>query len=179
MINHPSWKEGDKIPRIQYELDAFYLIRPAKQHVEKSQYDDLFVVKVTGLPEYISTGSKKKKRSKKSALDNLPPMMQFYRSFDPCENPKARTYLPVWKDAQKNEVWDDKIDPVNIKSHSKHIPWCIQTHPRGVLDIPFDLIEREIPAKIWRELERSGVSLSLVGAPPPGRSRRGKITTDK
>ena len=155
-------------------MDAFYLIRPAKQHVGKSQLDDLFVVKVTGLPEYIKTGSKKKKRSKKSALENLPPMMQFYRSFDPCENPKVRTYLPVWLDAQKDEVWDDKIDPVNVKSHKKHTAYCIQTHPRGVLNIPFDLVDKEIPAKIWRELERSGVSLSLVGAPPPGKVKRGK-----
>ena len=103
-------------------------------------------------------------------------MMQFYRSFDPCENPKVRTYLPVWLDAQKDEVWDDKIDPVNVKSHKKHTAYCIQTHPRGVLNIPlkFDLVDKEIPAKIWRELERSGVSLSLVGAPPPGKVKRGK-----
>ena len=128
-------------------------------------------MKVVGLAK-----DSRKTRSSKSALRNLPPMLQFYRSWDKDteDNRMYREYVPVWWDAANNEVWDAKIDPATRECDQDHEAWTISAWPRGVLDYPFELHDGQIPQKVWDVLKQSKVSLRLVGGSHAGKTVRGK-----
>jgi len=163
---HPSWKEGEAVGQIIWVQDAFYLMRPAAQHVADDTLSDLYLMRVVAVPQ------KRLMRSKRASTSAqiIQPVLHFWRSLDPVEDPKARHYLPVYKDAKKLETWDDTI----TRDDKDHTAWTIQALPRGVLDIPFDLAQGTIPNKIWDILEQSTLDLTLVGGPPPGKEVRAR-----
>ena len=170
-INSKYWKDGNQLLDIKFQLNQFYLIKPPPRHVSKEDKDTYFLVKVVGVPK-----DKRSLRSKRSALNNLPPMLQYYRSWDKIEEKSLqyREFLPVWIDSRGTETWDDKIDPKKKKSDKGHDPWVCTTWPRGVLDIPFSLHEKHIPKKIWDLLKSSDVDLTLIGAQSANKTVRGK-----
>ena len=88
--------------------------------------------------------------------------MQFWRSRDDASLTRERIVAPVFRDGKGMEQWDASIRMDDID----FTPWTVQMMPRVVLDIPFDLTEeRRIPLRIWDEVQSSGISFLLVGAP--------------
>jgi len=168
-IRHAQWKEGKAIETIKWVQDSFYLMRPAEAHVADDTLSDLYLMRVVAVPQ-VTRATRARSSKIPLAANIIQPVLHFWRSMDPVEVPKARQYLPVYRDAKNLETWDDTITPRD----EDHTAWTIQSLPRGVLDIPFDLSLGAIPNKIWDILEESKFDLTFVGGPPPGKEVRAR-----
>jgi len=168
-IRHAQWKEGKAIETIKWVQDSFYLMRPAEAHVADDTLSDLYLMRVVAVPQ-VTRATRARSSKIPLAANIIQPVLHFWRSMDPVEVPKARQYLPVYRDAKNLETWDDTI----TLRDEDHTAWTIQSLPRGVLDIPFDLSLGAIPNKIWDILEESKFDLTFVGGPPPGKGVRAR-----
>ena len=99
--------------------------------------------------------------------------MQFWRSGDAAEANKSRQFEPVFLEdwGKKRETWDVSIR----EDDTDHVPYTIQTRPRMVLDMPFDLTtDRRIPTVIWDAVDEAGLPYEIIGAPPAAVRSRGR-----